>query len=143
MYQINAHSDAWPDLDEALDDFLDQLTTRLKLEKNNLITIVLGDDALVQPLNATYRGKDASTNVLSFKADTEDELGDLVFALEVVEREAREQDKPFLDHFKHLILHGSLHLLGYDHEIEAEAVEMEALEVKILSEFGLPDPYAP
>lgn len=139
MYQFNEQAGPWPELD--LSDFLRSLAILLKLEADDLITLVLADDAFVQPLNATYRGKDRPTNVLSFNSDAEDELGDLIFALETIRQEAEEQDKPFDHHLKHLILHGSLHLLGYDHETEVEAEEMEALEVKILAEFGLSNPY--
>ena len=113
MYQFNTQAGAWPDL--MLEPYLAFLTARLKLEAGDLITLVLGDDGFVQPLNASYRGKDKPTNVLSFGSDAEGELGDLIFALETIQREAVEQDKTFGDHFKHLILHGSLHLLGYDH----------------------------
>ena len=102
---------------------------------------MLGDASLVQPLNKTYRGKDQSTNVLSFASDIEEELGDLIFDLAIIQYEAKAQDKTFENHFKHLILHGSLHLLGYDHETEEEAAEMEALEIAILAEHGLPNPY--
>ena len=139
MYQFNTQAGSWPDL--AFEPYLKFLTTRLKLETTEVITLVLGDDAFVQPLNATYRGKDKPTNVLSFGSDADDELGDLIFALETIQREAAEQGKAFEDHLKHLILHGSLHLLGYDHETNTEAEEMEGLEIAILAEHGLPNPY--
>lgn len=139
MYQFNAQAGRWPAAD--LQVYLAFLTARLRLDAGDLITLVLGDDAFVQPLNAAYRGKDAATNVLSFASDAQDELGDLIFALETIERESREQDKAFDAHFKHLILHGSLHLLGYDHETDADARDMESLEIAILAEHGLPNPY--
>jgi len=140
LYQLNPQASSWPPL--ALEPFLVFLERRLALQPEDVVTLVLADDALIQPMNATYRGKDAPTNVLSFNSDAPDELGDLIFALETIEREAQEQAKPFEMHLQHLILHGSLHLLGHDHETEAEATAMEALEVAILADYGLPDPYA-
>ncbi len=110
------------------------------------LSIVLADDALVQHLNKTWRGKDQPTNVLSFPAGENtagiDHLGDIVLALETITREAREQDKKPADHLTHLVVHGMLHLLGYDHEDDDEAEEMEALERRILAGLGIADPYA-
>lgn len=116
------------------------------------LSIVLGDDALVQQLNRDYRGKDKPTNVLSFAfedaegPDAGDDapvlLGDVIVARETVAREAAEQGKSFDAHFMHLVAHGVLHLLGYDHETEEEAGVMEALEIAALAALGLPDPYA-
>ena len=105
------------------------------------MTLVLADDAFVQPLNARYCGKDKATNILSFPSEAEDELGDLIFALETISAEAADLQKPILAHMRHLILHGSLHLLGYDHETPQQALEMESLECQFLTEFGDPDPY--
>lgn len=106
-----------------------------------------GDDE-VAGLNATYRGKPHPTNVLSFPADggpvadgAPRLLGDIVLADGVIAREAEAQGKPLATHACHLIVHGTLHLLGYDHEDDASAEIMEALEVKALSALGLPDPY--
>ena len=107
---------------------------------------MLADDAFVQHLNKTWRGKDQPTNVLSFPAGENtagiDHLGDIVLALETITREAREQDKKPADHLTHLVVHGMLHLLGYDHEDDDEAEEMEALERRILAGLGIADPYA-
>ena len=112
------------------------------------LAVRLTDDAELQALNRQYRGKDRPTNVLSFPGDPADALpgepvplGDLALAYETVAREASEQGKSLADHLMHLIVHGTLHVLGYDHETEAEAAEMEALEVRILSGFGISDPY--
>ena len=104
------------------------------------MAVVLADDAFVRELNHTYRGFDKATNVLSFQGDGDD-LGDIVLALETVEREAREQNKSFKTHAQHLLVHGTLHLLGYDHELEKEAAKMEKLEVKILKTLGICNPY--
>jgi probable rRNA maturation factor len=123
------------------------------------ISLVLADDAFVRELNRDYRGKDQPTNVLSFpslegadlerlwkqpsrrNAQEEILLGDLVLAFETVEREALEAEKLLKDHFCHLVVHGLLHLIGYDHVVEAEAEKMEALETAILSGIGIKDPY--
>ncbi len=108
--------------------------------------IALSSDEEVGKLNAAYRGKATPTNVLSFPAPASDEqprfLGDIGLAAETVAREAREQGLPLVDHLQHLVVHGLLHLEGYDHQTEAEAQVMEALEVRILAKLGVADPYA-
>ncbi|MNF35814.1 Endoribonuclease YbeY [compost metagenome] len=112
------------------------------------LTIRLVDESEGRELNHTYRQRDYATNVLSFPADVPDELldipllGDLVICVPVVEREALEQEKTPEAHWAHLVIHGCLHLLGYDHIDDAEAEEMEALERTLLAELGHPDPYA-
>lgn len=105
------------------------------------IALVLSDDAQIQQMNRDFRGKDKPTNVLSFPSDAPDEWGDIIVSEETIRKEAVEQRKTFHDHFVHMLVHGTLHLLGYDHEIEAEAEEMEALEIDILSELGVENPY--
>ncbi|MFO1072985.1 MAG: rRNA maturation RNase YbeY [Geminicoccaceae bacterium] len=111
-------------------------------------SVLLADDARVRELNRDWRGKDAPTNVLSFPAEDEPPvpgvpalLGDVVLALETVRREALAEGKPLADHASHLLVHGTLHLLGYDHEVEAEAERMEAREVELLALLGIADPY--
>lgn len=99
-----------------------------------------------QALNRDYRGKDKPTNVLSFPFEAPPGveiplLGDLVVCAEVVAREAEEQGKPLEAHWAHMVVHGVLHLLGYDHMEDAEAEAMEALEVEILATLNIPDPY--
>jgi probable rRNA maturation factor len=115
-----------------------------------VVDITLADDDAQQALNRTWRGKDAPTNVLAFAATDPSLsvpagapllLGDVVLAFETVRREAAEQDKPFADHLRHLVVHGVLHLLGYDHQDAAEAAAMEAREIAILAELGVPNPY--
>lgn len=99
-------------------------------------------------LNLDYRGRDRPTNVLAFPADLPPELGlaalgDLVLCADVVEREAAEQGKPVESHWAHLVIHGTLHLLGFDHQTEADAARMEGAEIQILRGLGYPDPYDP
>ena len=104
------------------------------------------DEADSHEVNLTYRGKDRPTNVLSFPFGCPDEvelplLGDLVICRQVVEREASEQEKPLMAHWAHMVVHGSLHLLGYDHIEDDEAEEMESLETQIMQGLGFDDPY--
>ncbi len=113
------------------------------------MSVLLADDATVQTLNRTWRNKDKPTNVLSFPAadgpiqpGMARPLGDVVLAYDTLVRESTEQSKPFEHHFAHLLVHGTLHLLGQDHETgEAEADAMEALEVAALRTLGIPNPY--
>ena len=110
------------------------------------MTVRIVDEAESHDLNLTYRGKDRPTNVLSFPFECADEvalplLGDLVICRQVVEREAIEQEKPLMAHWAHMIVHGSLHLLGYDHIEDDEAEEMESLETEIMQGLGFVDPY--
>jgi probable rRNA maturation factor len=106
------------------------------------LTILFADDEKLRALNAAFRGKNKTTNVLSFPASADDYLGDVAIAHDVTLKEANEQNKPFADHATHLVVHGVLHLLGYDHEKARDAKIMEPLETAILSELGIGDPYA-
>ncbi|MBD1564122.1 rRNA maturation RNase YbeY [Vibrio sp. SA48] len=110
------------------------------------VTIRVVDVQESQQLNREYRGKDKPTNVLSFPFEAPpgmeiDLLGDLVICRQVVEQEAQEQNKPLLAHWAHMVVHGSLHLLGYDHIEDDEAEEMESLETEIMLDMGFEDPY--
>lgn len=114
------------------------------------LTVRIVERDEIRQLNQTYRHNDYATNVLSFAfeappglpaAASKGELGDIVVCAAVVAQEAAEQRKPVEAHWAHMIVHGSLHLLGYDHEIEAQAQQMEALEIAILAGCGYPDPY--
>lgn len=118
-------------------------------------SVVLADDATVRALNRRYRRWDEPTNVLSFANARDSEtlvpqppgeprpLGDVVVALETVVAEAAAEGKSLADHLSHLVVHGMLHLLGYDHRTDAEAEEMERLEIQILAHLGVPNPHAP
>jgi probable rRNA maturation factor len=103
------------------------------------LTIRVVGAAESRKLNRTWRGKDKPTNVLSFASDHE--LGDLAICAPVVAREAREQGKRPAAHWAHMVVHGVLHLLGYDHENDRDAAQMEAREAKILAQLGMPNPY--
>lgn len=118
------------------------------------VSVLLTSDEHIQELNLAYRGKNKPTNVLSFSNLTKEEienykyqdnnpviLGDIVLSLETVLKEVEQEDKLFLNHVMHLVVHGALHLLGYDHEADSEAEIMESLESDVLSNFGVADPY--
>lgn len=105
------------------------------------ISIVLCDDEKIQKLNAEWREKDKATNVLSFPQDDPHHLGDIILSFDTIRRESDTDDKIFAHHVRHLLVHGLLHLLGYDHETSAEAEEMENLERLILAKMDIPDPY--
>ena len=107
------------------------------------VTVRLTGWAESRRLNRAFRGKDKSTNVLAFPAAAVGEAGDLVICLPLVHREAREQGKTPLQHLAHLVVHGTLHLAGFDHERPVAARKMEAKERAILARLGFPDPYHP
>jgi probable rRNA maturation factor len=116
------------------------------------LAVMLTDDPGIRTLNSNWRGIDKPTNVLSFPAlqpegarmpgDAPRMLGDIAIAYETTRHEADAEGKPFEHHLSHLAIHGFLHLIGYDHENDAGAEEMEALETEILEQLGIPDPYA-
>jgi len=118
-------------------------------EKPLEVSLCFGDNDFVETLNSQFRGRDKPTNVLSFPSGFEEEsldgeallIGDIILAFGVVEAEARDQEKAFSDHTLHLVIHGLLHLLGHDHEDDAGAAVMEALEIKLLNSFGIQNPY--
>jgi probable rRNA maturation factor len=117
------------------------------------LAIVLTDDSAIRQLNRLWRGIDAPTNVLSFPskrpprtkqgADEPPHLGDIVLAYETIAREASAEHRPFAHHVAHLAVHGFLHLLGYDHDKDADAETMEQTERKVLRRLHIPDPYRP
>ncbi|MGF1749706.1 rRNA maturation RNase YbeY [Vibrio cionasavignyae] len=118
----------------------------IPFQKEAELTIRIVDDAESQQLNHDYRGKDKPTNVLSFPFEAPpgiemNLLGDLIICRQVVEKEAKEQSKTSTAHWAHMVVHGSLHLLGYDHIDDEEADEMEALETEIMLDMGFEDPY--
>ena len=129
-------------------DWLEQFLT--EFQEASELTVRIVDEEESQALNLEYRGKNYPTNVLSFPFEvpphiTEEMefplLGDLVICAQVVNREALEQNKTFEAHWAHMLLHGCLHLLGYDHIEDIEAEQMEAIEIEILEKIGFPNPY--
>lgn len=119
------------------------------LDKIGAATILLANDANIAALNTTFRGKPVPTNVLSFPtavgklpSGAPAYAGDVIIARETVEREASEMGIPVIHHLQHLVVHGLLHLVGYDHTTDAEAAVMEGLETRILAAIGIADPYA-
>ncbi len=121
-------------------------TALLPYNKNFELTARIVEVAESQQLNHQYRGKDKPTNVLSFPFEVPegielDLLGDLIICANVVEKEAVEQNKTLNAHWAHMIIHGCLHLLGYDHISDEEAVEMETIEIKLMASLGFENPY--
>jgi probable rRNA maturation factor len=139
-------------LQEAIDDVAGALARdpRLELERGSEASIVLASDRMVRRLNCAHRGKDAATNVLSFPfqrppgatEEADAYLGDVVLASETVRREAAERGIDPGHHLRHLVVHGVLHLMGWDHATDAAAAEMEGLETELLAGMGIADPYA-
>lgn len=121
---------------------------KLKFHSQAELSLVLAGDKTLQSLNNEWRQKDKPTNVLSFPGEdiavgetAGIMLGDIVISLETTKREAALENKTFDDHLSHLVVHGFLHLFGYDHETDEEANQMESLETKILNELGIANPY--
>lgn len=150
---IEVEDEAWgglPDLEKITHRAVDAALAATGIDPAaHELAILFADDASIAELNAAWRGKTGPTNVLSFPAPEElpvpegeaRPLGDIVLAWGVVSREAAQQDKSLPDHVAHLIIHGVLHLLGHDHEDEAEAQDMERLEAEILKGLGISNPY--
>ena len=148
--EISRNTEGWPEaLDARAGEAVRAALTQSKAKVTGAaeLSIVLTDDAEQQVLNRDWRGIDKPTNVLSFPqiepfGPVSGLLGDIILARETLVREAQEQGVSFDDHFTHLVVHGFLHLLGYDHMDEDEALAMEGLETQILASLGVADPYA-
>ena len=147
---VIVNDENWPDNLEPLAEraVLEALKqSKAKVKGAAELSILLTNDAEQHELNQQWRGKDSSTNVLSFPqiepfGPVVGILGDITLARETLEREAAEQGVTFEAHFTHLVVHGFLHILGYDHLDDDEATEMESLETRILATLGIDDPYA-
>jgi len=149
MIDVEIEDEAWSDALADVEALVERaaqgaLDTRPQAKRGGAVAILLTDDDSVADLNTRFRGKPASTNVLSFPAaqSAYPHLGDVALAYGVCAAEAQAQGKSLADHLTHLVVHGVLHLLGYDHEAEADAEVMEQMECEILRRFGVADPYA-
>jgi probable rRNA maturation factor len=148
--EISRNAEGWPEAldaraEEAVREALNQ--SKAKVTGAAELSVVLTDDAEQRDLNREWRGIDKPTNVLSFPqiepfGPVSGLIGDIILARETLVREAEEQGVSFDDHFTHLVVHGFLHLLGYDHLDDAEALVMEGLETQILATLGVADPYS-
>ena len=148
MIEVDVETDAWlrdvPDVLDRARLAAEAALAATGANPQSEISVLLADDAEVAELNQRFRKKAGPTNVLSFPAPAfaKPHLGDVILAYETCAREAREQSKTLCDHTSHLVAHGVLHLLGWDHMTDAEADAMEALERTVLAGLGIADPYA-
>ena len=151
-YDVAINADGWQSehsLRMLVDRVLEATLHALEFDDvDSELSLVFTDDANIRTINAKWRHIDKATNVLSFPAFPIQPgqrpgpiLGDIVIARETVQRESQEENKSFDDHLSHLIVHGLLHLTGYDHQNDEEAKQMESLERKILASLGISDPY--
>lgn len=145
QYEIVVEAGDWPP-EAALEDAVARVCAALSPLADGSITFAFTDDASMQTMNREWRGKDKATNVLSFPdgdpgEDGRTHLGDVILAHETLMRESTALDIPFTHHLTHLLLHGGLHLLGYDHIEDEDAAVMENLEIRILEDMGIKNPY--
>jgi probable rRNA maturation factor len=146
LIDIQVQSPLWqaePAAEQTVRDAIAAAATMLST-RNGELGIVLADDSSVRALNRQWRGIDKPTNVLSFPVNSfvgPAMFGDIVIAYETLRKECDDEDKAFLHHLAHLTVHGFLHLVGYDHQVDAEAEAMEGLESKIMARLKMPDPY--
>ena len=143
MIEIEVEAEAWTGALPDAEAVVERAAQAALGTAEGDIVVLLTDDAAVRELNGRFRNKDKPTNVLSFPAPDNafPHLGDIVLAYGVCATEAEAQGKTLADHLSHLVVHGVLHLLGRDHEDDAEAEEMEAEEREILAQIGVADPY--
>lgn len=143
MIEIEVEAEAWTGALPETEAVVERAALAALGKVEGDIVVLLTDDESVRELNARFRDKDRPTNVLSFPApeNAAPHLGDIVLAYGVCATEAEAQGKTLADHLGHLVVHGVLHLLGRDHEDDAEAEEMEAEEREILAQIGVADPY--
>lgn len=139
---IITQSEGWPDCSALAREAVSAIERIYPQHRKGELSIALCDDAQVRVLNREYRGKDKATNVLSFPVPPPAPLlGDIVLSRETLVREASEKNTSFDAHMTHLLIHGWLHLQGFDHQNDDEAAEMEALEIAALATLGIDNPY--
>jgi probable rRNA maturation factor len=132
----------WPEVSSLISPAVHAALAEIDAPSRGELSVVLSDDAQVRALNREFRQKDAPTNVLSFPMPLDTGLmGDVILARETIAREAADQGKVFADHFVHLLIHGVLHLQGFDHQNDADAADMEAREVRALARLSIDNPY--
>jgi len=140
ILDIAIQSDGWPDCESLAVRAVAAASAQLENPRNGELSLVLSDDAQIQTLNKIYREKDKPTNVLSFP-QSGPLLGDIILARETISREAAEKQISFDDHLTHLIIHGWLHLQGFDHQTDDTAAEMESIEIAALATLAIDNPY--
>lgn len=143
MIEVEIDDDAWADALPDVAAVVERAASVALEDIDGDVVVLLADDAHVRQINAQFREKDRPTNVLSFPApdSARPHLGDLILAYGVCATEADDQGKTLSDHLSHLTIHGVLHLLGHDHEVDDEAETMEAEERRLLASLGIADPY--
>lgn len=156
IIEVAVEEGSWNQAVTGIDEFCGRIVNAalngsgVALKPNGEISLLLTDDAQLRTLNEQYRGQDKPTNVLAFPGDSPGQaalgdawlIGDIALAFQTLEREALEQAKPFSAHMAHLLIHGTLHLLGFDHDTDEQANHMEQTEIRIMNDLGYPDPYA-
>ncbi|WP_394693344.1 rRNA maturation RNase YbeY [Hyphobacterium sp.] len=145
-FDLIVDAENWPPEDELLrvcEQAISSALTILRIESSDAFCLLFTDDSEMQALNSQFRNKPTATNVLAFPAAESDVgfLGDIALGQETVFREAQEKSIPVIHHIAHLVVHGFLHLQGYDHQTEAEAEQMESLEREALQNIDIADPY--
>jgi probable rRNA maturation factor len=145
-FDLIVDAENWPSEDELLhvgEQAISSAFTTLGIESSDAFCVLFTDDAEMLELNTQFRNRASATNVLAFPAADSDVgfLGDIALGQETVFREAQEKSIPVIHHIAHLVVHGFLHLQGYDHQTEAEAEQMESLERQALQNMGIADPY--
>ena len=144
---INIESEKWNGKINNLQKYAEKVVNTCfkfagrKILQGMEINLILTDDKNIQEINKTYRKQDKPTNVISFETGDDLLLGDIFISYDTLTREAKEQNICFLDHFTHLLCHGMLHILSYDHITDSDAEIMEGLEIKILKQFRIANPY--
>ena len=140
MIDIAIQAEGWPDCDDLISRAVSNVAAELDNPREGELSVVLSDDDHVQILNRDYRQKDKPTNVLSFP-QSGPLLGDIILARETVQSEATDKGVSFEAHLTHLVMHGWLHLQGFDHQTDETAAEMEAIEIAALAKLGIDNPY--
>jgi len=142
MIEVEVEDEAWTRAIPDAADLARRAAATAAKGSTGEIVLLLTDDDTLKSLNGQFLGKDRPTNVLAFPADAAGRLGDVALAFGVCQAEAREQGKSLADHLSHLVVHGVLHLMGYDHIADDEAARMESLERQLLAGMNIEDPYA-